>query len=467
MIGPHTRLSELEPARRALAEGRYETAFTLLEDAARRPQTRGTQALYHVHLAAADALYGIEGVDSGVSMLREAADADPGIVRRPLYRALHWEFRALRGASADAVRRGVDGIDDRLDAVAAYHAASALLEAGALRRAKRAFERLDPGGLPAYLQWRRWSRLGSCCEALGVWDEAARAFAEAFSGSTGAEREAERLHLAQALLEVGRLADAAVLLADRDDTPLTVEERAWAHYLAARAELDGGNPNRALQCAAEADACGPEEALRFDLAFLQAQALGALGAHPEAAERLQRALPLATPEQRSFALHERAVALLEAERPEEAEACLDEVLLDPDYPHRGEALADVAERHLRGGALPEAEQAARRALEAGAVAAGCFALGSIAYEYFDLDEAASWLEQAVSASSPGDPTWVTSHQLLADVFAQRGPEAAERLHTHARLALRHTDRGSDWHRPLQHYVERARALLGGHDRVLN
>lgn len=467
MIARRQRLPQLEPARRALAEGRYEAAFALLENAATRPQARATQALYHLHLAAADALYGVDGVERGLLVLRQAADADASVVRTPLYRALHWEFRALRGAPAAQVRKGVEDVDERIDPVAAYHAASALLEAGAARRARRALERLDPETLPVYLRWRRWSRLGLCLEETQQWEGAAHAFAEAFAGAAGVERELERLHLANALAELGRIPDLLLLLEELDESELTDGERAWGRYLRGRAELDLDNPNHALELLADAERLGPDEALTFDVRYAQAQALALLGRQPEAADLLEDVLVHAAPDQRPYALHERAVALLEADRLDEAESCLDELLSDPDYPRRGEALADLAEVHLRRGAPGEARLAAERALDHGAVADACLQLGNVAYEYFDLDEAVSWLEQAVSASRPGAPNWLAAQQLLADVFAQRGPGSAERLHTHARLALGHTDPASDWYLPLKDYVARARDVLGGHDRVLN
>jgi hypothetical protein len=91
----------------------------------------------------------------------------------------------------------------------------------------------------------------------------------------------------------------------------------------------------------------------------------------------------------------------------------------------------------------------------------------VAFEYFDLDEAIVWLERAVSATQPGDPTWLAAHQLLADVHAQRGPAAAEQVLLHARQALAHVEPGSEWIGPLEGHVEQARRWLGGAERWLN
>lgn len=467
MIPSRRQLPQLEPARRALAEGRYEAAFALLEDAARRPQALPSQALYHLHLAAADALYGNEGVDSGLRALRRAAEADPTLVRNPLYRALHWEFRALHGAPVAEVRRGTGGILAEGDPVASYHAASALWLAGSARQARRVLEATRADDLPTYLRWRRASLLGHVLDDAGEFEAAALAFAEALSTATEPERETVRVHLAGALLELGRMPELLILLADLGEEDVSPEDFGWARQLQGRAELELGNPGRALELLAEAERRSTDPVARFGAVHAAAQALMVQGRHAEAADRLGEVLADAPGPERAFALHERAIALLEADRAEEAEEGLEELLLDPDYPHHGDATADLAEVRLRRGDLAAAKETAVRALELGAVGPACLALGTIAFEYFDLDEAVGWLEQAVSATAAGDPAWLAAQQLLADVFAQKGSAAAERLLIHARLALAHTEAGSEWTRPLQDHVRQARRWLGGYDRLLN
>jgi thioredoxin-like negative regulator of GroEL len=459
-------LPQLETARRALAEGRYETAFALLEDAARQPRDRAQRALLHLHLAAADALYGVDGLDRGLQALRQAAASDPAAVGWPLYRALHWEFRALQGAAAGEVRRGVAGVEP-VEPVAAYHAASALWRAGAGRSARRALQAIDAGRLPAYLRWRHAALLGHAHAEAGAWAEAAEAFQAAEAGTTPPERAGVRAHRAGALLEDGRVELAAALLEGLPRDDLTPSECAWVRQLEGRADLELGNPERALARLAEAEAGAPDAAARFAAVQLAAQALARLGRHVEAAERLASAQGEAPEAERPYALHERAVALLEADLAEQAEGVLEELLLDPDYPHRGEATADLAEARLRQGDLAGAREIAGRALELGATGPACLTLGTVAFEYYELDDAVRWLEQAASASGTGDPAWVAAQQLLADVFAQRGPAAAERLLSHARQALAWTEPGSEWVGPLEAHVAQARAWLGGHERWLN
>jgi tetratricopeptide (TPR) repeat protein len=146
---------------------------------------------------------------------------------------------------------------------------------------------------------------------------------------------------------------------------------------------------------------------------------------------------------------------------------LEEVVSDPAYPHRPDAVADLADVRLKMGEYESAQALAEQALEMGATAAGCLVLGSLAFEYYRLDEAIGWFEQAIGASTAGDSSWLAAHQVLADVYAQRGESSAERVLHHALAALEHTDAGSEWRLPLQRHADWARAALGGNDRVLN
>ena len=438
----------------------------MLEHAAHGAEGAAARGRYRLHLAAADALYGRAGLDRGLQALRQAVASDPSVVRRPLYRALHWEFRALQGARAHEVRSGVARIGDD-DPVAAYHAASALWLAGAGRSARTRLAALRPAMLPAYLRWRLASLRGHVLAEAGAFEEAADAFELAHGMATPLERDPVAVHWAAALLELGRFERAHDLLERLDRSRLEEDDRGWALELLGRADLELGNPGRALERFDAAEDHVPRGERRFSLHQARAQTLARMGRHAEAAACLGGAIGDAPVEDRTFALHEHAVALLEADQLDAAESVFQEVMVDPDYPHHAEATADLAEIRLRKGDLPAARETATQALELGAVGAACLTLGTVAYEYFDLDEAIVWLERTVSATTAGDPTWVAAHQLLADVHAQRGPEAAELLLLHARQALDHTEPGSEWIGPLQGHVDRARRWLGDADRWLN
>lgn len=468
MMFRRSRSVDLETAHEALAQGQYDVAFAMLENAVRRGAGRGQQGPYWLHLAALYALYGEDGIDNGQPALRSAVSADPNLVSHPLYRALYWEFSALRGASVGDVKRGVREVIGEDDPVASYHAASALFAVGASRSSGKALAAVAEDELPAYLRWRRWSLLGQCHEAMGEWENAAEAFERAVDAAPPPESGAERLSLAGALIELQRTEDALEVLSGIEDDLLSDEERAVQRYLLGRAHLELDNPNLALELLREAasldDGAGEPS---YSVAFATGQALSALGRQDEAAEAFRQALEVAPAEHRAFTQHEAAFALTESDRLAEAEELLAEVVSDPSYSHRAEALADLADVRFRRGEFESAQTLAEQALELGATAPACITLGNIAYEYYRLEEAASWFEQAVSASSAGDPFWVSAHQMLADVYAQMGEEHADQVLLHARAALEHTDPASEWYLPLTQIADEAKARLGGFDRLLN
>ncbi len=469
MIFRRGRAAPLESARQALAQGEYDLALTMLETAARR-SARQDQGQAWLQLAALYALYGEDGIENGLPALRAAARSDANLAEHPLYRSLFWEFSAYRGCSVGDVKRGLKDVTEA-DPTATYHAASALFAVDAPKSASRRLMAVDEESLPAYLRWRRWSLLGQCREAMGEWEGAAEAFALAVQTAPPAERDPERLSLAGALVELGRTEDAVDCLGEVEEAQLRPEELTVHRYLLGRAHLELGNPNRALELLMEARAAGVAAGGASDpsysVAFATAQALTSLGRHGEAKEEFARALRMAPAEHRAYTQHEAAYTHIECDELPQAEALLAEVVSDPSYPHRGEALADLADVRLRSGDFEGAQVVAEQSLDIGASAAACLTLGNIAFEYYRLEEAVSWFEQAVGAGHPGDPYWVSAHQMLADVYAQMGDAHAPRVLTHARAALEHTEPSSEWYLPLTQYLEEARRALGGHDRLLN
>jgi tetratricopeptide (TPR) repeat protein len=455
-----------ERAQRALAEGRYELALATLHNAAEEARDRRAQAQAHVHLAACYALYGPEGLDGGVPALRAAIAADPALASDPLYQALYWEFDAYRGAPASDVRRGLRILPQTVSPMADYHVAAALLNVGASASALKRLKVLAPETLPAYLVWRRDSLLGQAFEAQGDWEAAAAAYEAASGSAPTAEVGPEQLSYAGCLLELGRHADLLVVLEGIDDDALEEIDLSQKRYLEGRAHLEADNPNMALERFNEAQRLVPEDEVDFSLSYARGQALMALQRPQEAIAEFLRAIADAPAEHRAFAQHEAALAHIEGER-EGAVPLLEAVVADPGYPHRAEALADLADLRLRLGELDAANRDAERALELGAVGPACLVMGAVAYEYFHLDEAIRYYEQALAASQAGDIVWLAAHQMLADIHAQRGEVAAGQVLLHALAALPFTDHASDWRLPLEEHVTRARATLGGHDRLLN
>lgn len=459
---------EVEPAHRALAEGRYEVAVSLLEGATRRQRRRSSQAQLKLYLAATYALSGPEGLEGGVRKLREAAEADADIAHHPLYRALYWEFAAYRGDAVTDVRRGALAAAKSGDAFAVYHAACALVAIRAFRRATRLLQKLDPLALPDYLRWRYWSLLGRGFDAAERPEEAADAFRRAVALATHHERHRERLNLASSLLELNR-PDAALRELDRvDEAALEPAEQALRLYLQGRAHLLAGNPNRALELLQRASVLesavnGPSYALQLTLA----QCYGTLRDYPQATACYLKAIELAPKRQRTWTLHECALLLLEADRLTSARDLLWEALKTEGYAYRAEVYADLAEVEYKLANLPEASEHARRALDLGAVVSSCLTLGSVAYEYYLLDEAMVWFEKAAAASSEGETDWLHAQEMLADIFVQQGYKNPERVVFHADLALKHLHPNDEWALILRGYAAHARSLLGGHSRPLN
>jgi tetratricopeptide (TPR) repeat protein len=439
----------------------------MLRDAAADSRDRRGQAQALIHLAACYALYGPEGLDGGWPALRTAVAADPTLASDPLYQALYWEFEAYRGAPSSDVKRGLRSLPATLPPMAGYHRAAALLSVGANTSALRRLRLLASDALPTYLVWRCDSLLGQAHEALGHWQEAADAYARASSAAPVSEREPERLALASCLLELGRYEELGTALAAIDEELLEPLDLAQKRYLEGRAHLEADNPNLAYERFQQARRLIPDEDLDFSLPYASGQALMALQRPREALLEFEIAAATAPAAHRAFAQHEAAIAQIEAEAPDAAVPLLEAVVADPGYPHRAEALADLADLHLRAGELDQATREAERALELGAVGPACLVMGAVAYEYFRLDEAVRWYEQALAASHAGDPVWLAAHQMLADIHAQRGPGAAAQTLWHAQAALTYTDVASDWRLPLEEHITHARALLGGHDRLLN
>jgi len=454
---------------RALAEGRYEAAFAVLEGALRRPRARLEQAQLTLHLAAIYALYGSDGLSGGLTCLHEAASIEPSITQTPLYRALYWEFAAYRGDPPDDVRTGAIAAAEADHPLASYHAASALLAISDRGEAGQVLLRLKPQSLPEYLVWRRWSLLAQSYERDGAWREAAEAYEQAASLSSGSDRQGELLNLAASRLEAGEPQEALSALANVDDQLLVDDtDRAVRCYLEGRTQLALDNPNLALELFLQAASFEERtQEQSYGLALALAQTYAILGDYPAAFALYPRALALASPEQRAFAAHEYAFALLEADRLLEAREALHEAAKDAHYSHRADIFADLADLEYRLGNFAEAEEHARRALALGAEAPACLTIGQIALEYYRLEEAIAWLEQAVGASREGESHWLQAQQLLCDCYVQEGYKRPEAVLRHAEAALAYLAPGDEWALTIEQYRLTALTQLGGQKRMFN
>ncbi|MBB5234524.1 tetratricopeptide repeat protein [Deinococcus budaensis] len=454
----------------ALAGDDYDTAFSVLTGAmheAAKP-TRARLALY---LASVHALYGDAALAEVGAALQQARTLDPALRGDPLYLALNAELGA-RTLGAEAAPPAPE-VRAAADPLARYHALAALSLAeqpqGALDL------ELALSELPRHLGWRLRSWQADAEEQLGHTEQAAHLYAEAAHHAQGLNRAVMLQEGAALQLQLGDPAAAATLLEQaralytgRDPEEEGLNLATW-HYLQAQALLNLGKPEEALSAVREADRLERTHGdPSYGVALVWGQVLTHLGQHEEALRHFERALALAQGPDRPYAQHELGVALLDLDRPVEARERLEAVLSDPEYPYAPEVLADLAECDYRLGRLQEAQTAAEQALAQGAVIPASLVLGSVALEYYHLDEALEHYERVIREAAPESRDWVTGHQMAADVMAQQGFLNPAAAYAHAQQALAHTPESDDWHSTLRDHLTKAETLMGqGGGRMLN
>lgn len=464
---------ELPSVNAALANGDTEKATGILEQLATRRGARRNRALAWLQLASLRLMSGSDPLESSREALMQALRLHAAVAREPLCQGVHWELRALEGARAREVRAGLRQLRQCRDGTAHYHAANAQLmigsRTGALLHLRLALE----SGIPDHVRWRCHSLAGYVREQQGDFERAVTECEASVRFSSGMDRQLERLALAANLIEIREARRAVHVLAEVDDS-LLPEPYDHVHkaHLRGRAEADLGNPGIALECYRRARLllaeAGPDLAYdEIGLVLAQAQLLVDIGEFDAGIAAYREVVTLVDEGSASQYRHELAVALVDAGQQEAAQVELEAVLLDEGYAYRAEVLAELADMAFRQGDNDRAERLARRALGVRPVAPAYLCLGSIAYDYFRLNEAVSWFEQALEVSAEGDSWWVAAQQLLADVFSQMGPERADRLLQHASTALRYTDRRNDWYLPLRAHQETAQRTLAQRQRIVN
>lgn len=472
----------------ALAGGDYEAAFSVLDAAldeatpARGKPARGDQATAArlcLYLGSLHALYGDAATEQLGAALTEARTLDPAVTTQALYLALSAELDA-RARGPQAAPPG-QNVREAADAVARFHALCALALA---EQPQAALDlQLGTGELPAHLRWRLRSWQADCQEELGHTADAIHLYAEAAHLAGGLDRAVMLQEQAALLIQDGQpdvaktVLDSARLLYGRKQgaraNPAQSEDEglnlATWHYLRAQALLQMDLPEAALEMIREADRLERQHGTPgYVVALLRGQILSHLGQQEKAIVAFEAALELAEEGDRPYANHELGVALLDMDRPVEARDRLELALSEPDYPYQPEVLADIAECDYRLGRMPEAQLAAEQALAQGAVIPASLVLGSVALDYFQLDEALEHYERVVREAAPESRDWIVGHQMAADVMAQQGfPNPAAAM-AHAQQALEHTPESDDWHGTLQDLLTRAQALMGQQDgRMLN
>ncbi len=465
---------------RALEHEDFESAYAVLDGAYGETDKRG-RARLSVLAASMHSLYGDAGAEDARQALTEAARLDPALREDALQRALRAELMAREQPEQAAELANSAVRAPRLlqlpgeEALARYHLLVALSMA---ERPEQALNTAPAASdVPPHLRWRLRSWQADCEEQLGHHQGAADLYAEAAHLASQLNRAIMLQEQAAVLLQMERAEEARRVLERArgeytgkasGDADEGLHLAAW-HYLLAQAELALGDSGAALTAITEA---GRLERRHGDpssgVELVWGQVLVALTRFDEAMRHFEESLRLSNPTERAYALHEMGVAYLDQDRPLEARERLLETLAYPDYPYLPEVHADLAEAEYRLGRLQEAEASAQQALAQGATVPASLVLGSVALDYYHLDEALEHYQRVIEEAAPGSPEWVTAHQMAADVLAQQGFREPAIIHQHASLALEHTDRSDEWYATLSDYVERAeRALHGGSQRTLN
>jgi tetratricopeptide (TPR) repeat protein len=458
-------MQQFKPAHKALSEGRYDEAYLWLERLVEKNK-ENKLASFHVQLAALFALYGENGLEAGRACLDTAARHEAENL--PLYQAVTLEFAAVEGGSAQTIRKGISSILTAGDPLAKFHAARALYLIGSYRRAASVLRELAPSTLPHYLQWRRWSLLGESYAQQAKFEEAIEAYHHAIKYSARQDKHLETLSLAECYLRTGRPDLALAALDEQAAEPIDdLLQTVRRHYLRGVAQRQIGNHALAFVSMHKAYTLAAEHgSLPFELLLELARLFAETDQLERALSNYECALNVVPAEQVVSVMHEYAHVLADAERYEEAAAALKMVASDARYHRRAEAFADLAEVSYMLGQFDKVGPLAKFALKGGIITPACLCLGRVALEYFHLDEAEAWFEQAISASTEGDSEWLTAQLLLAETFSQKA-DAPSRLIHHAELALKYLHPNDDWTATLRSYLETARTQLSGKAREVN
>jgi tetratricopeptide (TPR) repeat protein len=479
-----TDLMSIPEAHNALQNGDFDSAFELLERAARSTTDPQERANLDLEAAGIYALYGRDGLEGGDACLHDAVLSDARSRTNPLYMALRAELNAY-ALEAEAFEKNskLEANDPRVDRAmklawdartgnitARFHAGAALVTLG---QAEQALECLnfEFQELPEFLRWRAFSWRGGAFEDLQRWREASNTYATAASMTTANDRAALLMDQAAMLLECDEPHEALEVLEATKVAYLSEEpalEAASRLHLEARAHLALENPGVAAERAEaarqlELDAGEPS----YGTALVHGQALAQLGEWSAALLAFRAAVERAGPADKSFAQHEMGVAQMDAGELDGARETLLVAARDEEYIYLAEVFADLAEVEYRRGDFDAAEGLAKIALERGATVPASLILANVAYEYFRLDEALGHYCKVLELAPEASRDWVIAHEMIADTLVQDGWRDPQEILEHSQLALPHLEPSDEWVVTLGGYIEKAHELLKDKPRTLN
>jgi tetratricopeptide (TPR) repeat protein len=450
----------------ALNDNDLDKAFMLLVgeiEASRQPQVRAAQMLElaQLYILASGDPEALE------ACLLEAKGLDPAIVQKPLFLALQAgqtlsrlmappePDHPVRLAAIEQATKALVG-----SPTARYHAAAVLLGLGEFEAGLQALEGME--ALPTHLRWRGWSWRATALEEMGRLRDASLAHQQAIAGAPNGEKAVLLQDKAALHLDLEEPHEALAALSESlswlpEEYP---EDAATRLTLEARAHLMLENPRLARERAEQAKQAEQQVSdPSFGTMLVLGQCHAALENWREAIPAFEAAVGLAFDAEKGFALHELGLAQMDADQAEDSRRSLQNALLEPNYPHKAEVRADLAELEYRLGNFEAAETQAKTALEMGATVSASLLLANIAYEYYRLDEALEHYQRAWEQAPEASRDWVISHQMTADTLVQLGWRNPESILHHASLALPHLEPADEWAITLQSYIERARQLL--------
>ena len=447
----------------AVQHGRHDEALRSIQSLS--ADAAAYSADINLQLASLATLYRAKGLEPALRCVAaaERARAEGGV----LYQALKGQLDALNGKPGSAVRKQVKTALASAEPLAVFHAASALVIAGDVRRVARTLAQLDPNALPAHLEWRFWSLRGEMAVQQRRFEEAVSHFEAATRGAPETDRTPLQFALAECWLHLSRPDEALTALGDSLPPLEELDQQVRGHYLLGVTQRQLANYDSAFKHLQRAASMAESHGVPFELLQELARYYAETGEPENAVSYYDRAVKTAPAPHKPYIRHEYGRVLKDYDYFSEAQTILKQVLAQTRYPQRPEVSAELAEINYYLGKFNRVEPLAQFALRGGVTASACLSLGRVALEYFRLDESESWLEQCVSASTPGDRSWLTAQLLLVETFAHQLDTCPEKLKYHAEQALKYLHPNDDWVVTLNGYLASADKALKGQARVVN
>ncbi len=461
-------MTSIETVHKTLESGDFEAAFAVLEKNANASRDPTERALLSLEAATIYLLYGTEALPSAQLCLDDALRENPSLSSDPVHRSLQAELmsQSLDGEQLMGGEKLQQALELALEARlgpprARLHAGVALVNMGQPEIAAECLDTEIIEGIPKYLHARFWSWRGAALEDCGRYRDASIAYGNAADNSRGIDKASALMDRAAMLLELDEPHEALKNLEEvkNEQSHAPWLDEASRLYLEARAHLMLDNPHQARERAEEARRLELESGEpSYGAALVLGQSLAALGEWDEALILFHQAIELANGQDKTYARHEFGLAQLDSGTLEEARETLVNVVADPEYDYRAEALADLSEVEYRLGNFDAAEQAAKQALAFGAVVPASLTLANVAYEYYRLDDALGHYARVIDMSPPGSREWVIAQQMSADTLVQQGWKNPAKILEHARAAHEHVDAADEWKVTLEGYMEKAETM---------